>query len=169
MKQFTGFLFVLCIGLPCHADDGPLPSVPQLEPLAQYVGEWDVRITGGNAGVTEGEHIGTWILGGRFVEQHGTMSSADGSRRMEVKTLYTWDQQLQTYRSWTFLASGYTVERTGTWDADAKTFTFTGTANGVESRQVADFTDPNEVEWSVTTIAADGSETVVNSGVSTPK
>jgi hypothetical protein len=149
------------------ADDNPAAGVPELEPLAHYVGEWDVRITGGNLGVTEGETVGTWILGGRFVEQHGTMTSADGSRRMEVKTLYTWDQQLQTYRSWTFLASGYTVERTGMWDADAKTFTFTGTANGVQSRQVSDFSDPDESAWSISTIAADGTETTVNSGVST--
>jgi hypothetical protein len=97
------------------------------------------------------------------------MTSDDGSRRMEVKTIYTWDQQMQTYRSWTFLASGYTVERTGAWDPDAQTFTFSGTANGIESRQVSDFSNPGETEWSITTTAADGTETLVNSGVSTSK
>jgi hypothetical protein len=169
MKLFACILCLSCFVLPCQADDRPAAGVPELEPLAHYVGEWDVRITGGNNGVTEGETTGQWILGGRFVEQQGVLTSADGSRRIEVKTIYTFDQQSQTYRSWTFLASGYTVERTGMWDADAQIFTFAGSNNDVESRQVSDFSKPGEVTWSITSTAADGTETLVNAGVSTAK
>lgn len=86
---------------------------------------------------------------------------------MAVKSLFTYDPHAQVYRSWTFLSTGYTIERSGTFDTATKILALDGTAtNGIASRATADFSDPDKIEWSIFSVAADGTQSLVNSGAS---
>ncbi len=149
------------------ADDGPTPEIPELAALLRYVGEFDIEVTQSVFGLSTGEGTAHWTLGGRFLEQEGTMTATDGSGTFSAKSLYTYDSQARVYRSWTFTSTGVAIERTGTFDAATQTLTLESTAPA--SRQTADFSDPEKIEWSIISIAADGAETVLNRGVSTRK
>src|SRR5688500_14641072 len=84
------------------ANDGPAQDIPELEVLARFVGEFELEPTGGSLGLSSDESKGEWILGGRFVEMNGKMTSNDSDTTIEVKTIYTYDAQAGVYRSWTF-------------------------------------------------------------------
>lgn len=145
------------------ADDGPAPEVPELAILSRFVGEFDLESTGGSLGLSGGESKGVWILGGRFVELNGKMTSADGVTSIEVKTIYTYDTQAGIYRSWTFTANGIGIERNGTFDETTQTLVLESTTP-FASRAVSDFSDPDMTRFSIITIAGDGTETVINEG-----
>ncbi len=150
-----------------HADDGPAAGVPGLAELAHYVGVWDVRITSPNSGFTSG-HVSTkWILGGRFIEQTGTLTNADGTNSIEVRTLITYNVEQRKYQSWTFLSTGSAVSRTGTWDAATQTFKYTGNDSGTTIVSQADFSQEDTETWKIAVISDLGTEDVVISGVNT--
>lgn len=152
------------------ADDGPAAAVPELEAISRFVGDHEMRVTEGIFGATSGTGTGSWALGGRFIEQNGSMMSADGTRRLSVKTLYTYDSQAGVYRSWTFTSDGAAIERSGTFDAQTQTLTLVGRLpNGQVTTQTSDFSDPDQISWRIVAVTADGAERVINAGVTVPK
>lgn len=162
--MFRSLLALGCLAilpLAAVADDGPAQDIPEFEVLAHFVGEFELTATGGTLGLTSGESKGEWILGGQFVELNGTMTSADGSTTIEVMTLYTYDIDDRVYRAWTFTANGTAMERTGAYDTATQTLTF----ESFNSRAVSDFSNPEESKFTIISIAADGTETVINEGV----
>jgi hypothetical protein len=157
------FVFVEAVA----ADDGPAAGVPGLAELSRYVGEWDTRITSPNAGFTTGSVSTRWILGGRFIEQNGTLTSADGTNSIEIRTLITYDVEQNRYQSWTFLSTGSGVSRTGAWDAATQSFKFTGNEDGTTIVSAADFSEEGTETWKISVISDMGTEEVVLSGVNT--
>lgn len=149
------------------ADDGPAAGVPGLAELAHYVGEWETRITSPNSGFTSGSVSTKWILGGRFVEQSATLTNADGTNSIEVRTLITYNVEQNKYQSWTFFSTGGTVSRTGTWDAATQSFKFTGNDGGTTMVTAADFSEEDTETWKISVISEQGSEDLVISGVNT--
>jgi hypothetical protein len=149
------------------ADDGPAPNVPGLAELSNYVGEWDVEITTPQSGYTTG-HVSTkWILGGRFVEQSGTLSNASGSETIGIRTLITYDTTEGHYKSWTFLSTGSALDRAGEWDPDTKSFSYTGRDGEVTVVTKADFSREDTEVWQIAVISEMGIENVVISGINT--
>lgn len=158
---------VLLLPAAMQADDGPAANVPGLAELAHYVGEWDIRITTPNSGFVSG-HVSTkWILGGRFVEQVGTLSNAAGTESIEVRTLITYDINAGKYHSWTFMSTGSAMNRTGVWNAETQSFSYSGNDNGMTIVTSADFSTENTEEWQISVIDQMGAENVVIAGVNT--
>ncbi|MBC7817403.1 MAG: hypothetical protein IAG10_10980, partial [Planctomycetaceae bacterium] len=151
MRRFLPVLvFLLAPGVPTviSADDtGPVKDVPELQILQNYVGAWDVEVTGNE--FTKGEDTAHWILGGRFLEQSGFIVSDNGTNRLEITTLFTFDTTKKTYRSWSFLSTGATSQADMTWDAKTKTMTSVTqpNANGVRSTITADFSETGKEHW----------------------
>ncbi len=116
------FLWASFVQTVISADEtGPAKDVPELQILQNYVGNWDVKVTGNE--FTRGEDTAHWILGGRFLEQSCFIVSENGTNRVEITTLYTFDATKKTYRSWTFLSTGATSQADMTWDETTKTMT----------------------------------------------
>ena len=91
------------------ADDGPAKDVPELQALSSYIGTWDDAITSKDSPFTKGESTAQWILDGRFLQQSGSVTSADGAIVLKFTTLMTYDQEEKTYRTWSFLSNGTAV------------------------------------------------------------
>lgn len=166
-RMSLALVSVFCLMNSCLADDGPAAGVPGLTELAHYVGDWDTRITSPNSGFTTGSVSTKWILGGRFIEQTGTLTNADGTNSIEIHTLITYNVEQNKYQSWTFLSSGDMVTRTGTWDAAAHKFKFTGNDGGTTVVSEADFSTEDTETWKISVISDLGTEDVVLSGVNT--
>lgn len=169
-RRFVMFLFLAAIAgqSVVRADEpGPSPDVPELRALQHYIGTWDVATT--DQLYTKGESSAKWILGGRFVEQSGFMVSQEGSNRIEVLTLFTFDTGKKTYRSWTFLSDGSTSQAEMTWNAAAKTMTSRSRpgANGVRSTVTADFSEGGKERWLFVFTDRDGKAVGEMKGVNT--
>lgn len=161
------FLGLMTFAMATRADDGPAANVPGLAELAHYVGEWDIRITTPNSGYATGHVSSKWILDGHFVEQQGTLTSANGSETLEVRTLITYIVEERRYQSWTFLSNGSAISRTGAWDPDTLSFSYTGNDNGMTVVTSADFSREGTETWQIAVISDIGAENVVISGVNT--
>jgi hypothetical protein len=133
------------------ADDGPAKDVPKLQALSNYVGTWDVAITSRDFPFTKGEATATWILDGRFVQQTGVTTSADGAAVLKGTTLMTYDPERKTYRMWSFFSDGSTSEATGKWDATNRTMTSTRSQGGNTTTTTAKFTGDGIEKWSFVT------------------
>jgi len=131
------------------AGDGPASSVPELKALSHYVGTWDVDVTSDVTPYESGESTARWILGGRFLEQSGSIASADGKEVLEVKTLMTFDANENSYRMWTFTSDGESSEWTGTWDEGQRTMTSVRTGGGTTTTTTARFPKDGIEEWSM--------------------
>jgi hypothetical protein len=166
-RMSLAFLSVFCVVNWCFADDGPATGVPGLAELSHYVGDWDTRITSPNSGFTTGSVSTKWILGGRFVEQNGKVSNADGTNAIEFRTIITYNVETARYQSWTYLSTGSTMSRSGTWDAAAQTFKYTGSHSGMTIVSQADFSVEDTETWKISVISDLGTEEVVISGVNT--
>jgi hypothetical protein len=143
-------VYLMAVGVPLvvRADEnGPSKDVPELQVLQNYVGTWDVKVTGDE--VASGVDTARWILGGRFLEQSGFVVSENGTNRVEVTTLYTFDTTKKVYRSWSFLSTGNTSQAEMTWDARIKTMTSVTrpNADGVRSAITADFSESGKERW----------------------
>ncbi len=160
------FLGLMTFAMAARADDGPAANVPGLAELAHYVGEWDIRITSPNSGFTAGHVSSKWILGGRFVEQQGMLTNPNGES-IEVRTLLTYNVDERKYQSWTFLSTGSAMARTGEWDPDTQTFSYTSHDSSTTIVTSADFSEEGTETWEISTISDIGAEVVVISGVNT--
>ncbi len=173
MKRLWAVCWVLAaiVGQAAAIADGnePAKDVPELQVLQHYLGTWDVEVTTKSSDFTKGESTARWILGGRFREQTGFMLSNDGTNRAEVTTLFTFDTNKQTYRSWMFVSNGSVSQAEMTWDAKSKTMTSVSrpTADGVRSTVTADFSEPGKERWKFDFTDRDGKPVGKLSGVNT--
>lgn len=152
-------LFALLVSVPLSSAEGPSPEVPELKALDHYAGSWDVVITGGGSPFSKGEVNATWILDGRYLQQIGTLQSADGKQTLKYTALMTYDPQRNTYRAWTFLSDGYTGEARSTWDAKAKVMTSITPNEGSTTTTTADFSEAGTEKWRI--VARDAAGNVV--------
>jgi len=141
------FLMAVCVPMMVSADEpGPAKDVPELKVLQNYVGTWDVKVAGDE--VANGENTARWILGGRFLEQSGFIVSENGTNRVEVTTLYTYDTTKKAYRSWSFLSTGNTSQADMTWDARTKTMTSVE-PNEFKTTSQHGFPNSGKCDWKV--------------------
>lgn len=173
MIRFAAFLSltVICLGLSQSAisDDGPTKDVPELQVLSNYVGDWDVAITSKDSPFLKGKSSAKWILNGRFVQQTGSLKSEDGSAKLEITTLMTYDQTQKTYKMWLFVSNGAVSEATGTWDPKTRTMTSTQRNGDGDNttKTVARFADGGVEHWSITATSPNGKVLSAIEGVNT--
>lgn len=163
-------VFLMVVGVPilvCADEAGPAKDVPELQALQNYVGTWDVKIPGNE--FSSGVDTAHWILGGRFLEQSGFIVSENGTNRVEITTLYTFDTAKKSYRSWSFLSAGATSQADMTWDARTKTMTSVTRPNsdGVRSTITADFSETGKERWKFVFTDRSGKAVGEMSGVNT--
>ncbi|MEJ7591428.1 MAG: hypothetical protein WKF77_07755 [Planctomycetaceae bacterium] len=105
--------FAICRTTSVCADEGPAKDVAELQALSNYIGTWDVAITSEDSPFMKGQSTAEWILDGRFVQQTGHMTSADGATVLKITTMMTFDPKERAYRMWSFLSDGTTSESSG--------------------------------------------------------
>ncbi len=147
-------------------ENEPAKDVPELQALQHYVGTWDVVLT--NDASQKGEATARWIIGGRFLEQAGVMHSPD-AKDVWYAALFTFDTEKKTYRSWTFLSTGYTSQAEMTWDASAKTMRSVTPpdSNGIRTTNTADFSQSGRERWRFVYTDRDGKQVGEMSGENT--
>jgi hypothetical protein len=134
---------------------GPTQDVPELKPIDHYAGVWDVYF--GDAPLEDRKPDGTatakWVLQGRFLEQMGDLEPGESGLAFELKTLWTWDAQKKSYRSWTFASTGYAIQADATWDAGKKTMTSIAEdpSTGNTITTTARFHEPGVETWKIVT------------------
>lgn len=150
--------FTTCATTTVIAEDGPASGVPELEVLSNYSGTWDVAISTKDSPFTKGEATATWILDGRFLQQTGSVTSADGATILKITTLMTYDQEANAYRMWSFLSNGASAESSGTWDATTRTMTSVRRENDSTTTTTAKFTNDGHEEWKIVTTSQKNGE-----------
>lgn len=152
-RQIIALLFAFAVSLTKLgiADEGPAKDVPELQALSNYVGICDVTITSKDSPFMKGEATTKWILDGRFAQQTGLLTSADGATVIKVSTLMTYDQERKAYRAWSFFSNGTTTESSGKWDAKNRIMTSIGSGNGTTTTTTAKFAENGNEEWSIVT------------------
>lgn len=154
-RPFPFFLFlsVAYQTTTAFADDGPANNVPELQALSSYIGKWDVVIAAeGSPTKVKGERTAEWILDGRFVQQSGFLTNADGKPYMKITTLMTYDQKEKAYRRWEFNSLGSASESVGTWDATKQTMTWVRSKGGTNTTVTANFAEKGREQWTIVTI-----------------
>lgn len=163
------FSSVLVLASIVFAQDGPAPEVPELKTLNRYVGVWDVSVRVDQNVIMTGTSTSRWVLGGRFVEQTGTLIPVDGSPQLSLTTLYTWDIERQAYRTWTFVSNGSTTTGEGKWDERTKKMTSTGKndKDGATTETIADFSVEGRESWTIRVKGAGGEMAATIEGTNT--
>jgi hypothetical protein len=170
-KSVPGIVFsVLLCASACAADDQqkPAPDVPELLPLGQYAGNWEIEMTIKNSehpqGVkTTGTAIGEWIHGGRYLRQTWSVNAADGIPAVNGSSIRTYDPRKQAYRTWSFDSSGNTEESEGTWDPKARALTWKVPENAAGGTTITTSTFPEDGQETWSILAKDGNgETLVD-------
>ena len=165
-KQCSGwmtFLLAAFIASPAFCAEpasGPLPDVPELAVLANYIGSWktEMSIRNPNQPDEVTEYQGTtearWILSGRYVEQTTTLKHEDEpSSIIQVRNMLTYDPKQNVYRTSQYLStSPEALVSEGTWDPQLKTMTLTAKDenNGNTIKTKADFSQPGLEHWVIT-------------------
>lgn len=166
MYQKTLFSVIIVVFLPmgmiCGVADqktGRNMSA-EFKVLEHYVGAWNIEIIPQDQ-LAKGIAKAEWILDGRFVQQNGEMQSADGTTRVKITAILTYDQHRKKYRRWAFVSDGVTSEGEGVWDAAARTMTFTtrDAQIGTTMTVTSDFSAANTEIWRV--VNADPAGTVL--------
>jgi len=156
-------LVVFPCALTRAADDRQKPAtdVPELQPLSQYAGNWEIELTIKNAehpqGVkTTGSSVGEWIHGGRFLRQTWSVNAADGVPAFNGSSIRTYDPRKKTYRTWSFDSAGETEESLGAWDPKARTLTWKVRENNSGGTTIITSTFPEDGKESWSILAKDG-------------
>lgn len=152
--SYCAVLTVL-MSVPLAADDpGPNSDTPPLKPLHQFVGTWSVELFDGSGNrIGTGQFENAWILGGRYIEQHGKLQVGDEQDTIRLRSLFGYDSANDCYRRWIFLQDGNVITGTGTWSDAAKTFTWklTNQEDVAESELTVDFSTPGIEAWKLVT------------------
>lgn len=138
------------------AAEEPAEGVPELKALSNYVGTWDVAIDSNGSGISKGEAVAMWTLGGRFVEQSGTLKTANGKTALTMKTVMTYDERAKAYRSWSFFSNGMAFEAKGKWDPEKKTMTSNSQSDDTTITTTADFSKEGVEQWKIVTTNQNG-------------
>ena len=94
-----------------------------LEVLEIYTGTWDVRADIENAQTATGNFTATIILDGKFLQTIGSLNTSDNSNDFDLVSLMTFDENRNTYRTWSFFSTGLVSESTSDWDATSNMMT----------------------------------------------
>jgi hypothetical protein len=161
-------LTVLTCATARAADDQqePATDVPELQPLSQYAGNWQVELTIKNMehpdGVkTTGSSVGEWIHGGRFLRQTWSVNAADGIPAFNGSSIRTYDPRKMTYRTWSFDSTGNAEESQGLWDPQKRTLTWKILENNSGGMTIvtSTFAQDGMETWSI--LAKDSNGTVL--------
>ncbi|MEA3208198.1 MAG: hypothetical protein QOE70_1255 [Chthoniobacter sp.] len=129
--------------------EGPDPTVPELEVLKHYFGQWDSEITGKPA--WKRTESGEWVLNGRFLRQCWSTEAGEGIPKASGITIMTFDVKKKAYLSWSFLAIGSVACNEGVWDSASRTMTWrdrlADTGEAVVTK--ATFVDEGTNVWSI--------------------
>ncbi|MEM8953674.1 MAG: DUF1579 family protein [Verrucomicrobiota bacterium] len=162
-------LFLSFLPLTTHAQ---LASIPELEPLNRYAGTWTTTFTleGKTPDTLTGTVTAEWILGGRYLQQTATIPNV-GDTELSVTTLMTYDPENKVYRHWSFDSSGDHNTGTGTWDAEANTFSWnlTDPLTNATTRITSTLPTGGPEEWIIVNEDASGKATGMISGKNTLK
>jgi len=168
-KWVPGMVFSVLLCASARAADDqqkPATDVPELQPLSQYAGNWEIELTIKNTehpqGVkTTGSSVGEWIHGGRFLRQTWSVNAADGIPAFNGSSIRTYDPRKKTYRTWSFDSAGDTEESQGAWDPKARTLTWKVRENnsGGMTTITSTFPEDGKETWSI--LAKDGNGEVL--------
>lgn len=84
------------------------------------------------------------MLGGAYLQE-----KSEHSDKTSGMTMWTYDPERKSYRSWWFSSAGHSSESAGVWDGGTKTFTWKATAPTFTTTARQRFTDDNTYEWDV--------------------
>jgi hypothetical protein len=130
-------------------DEGPARGVPELEALSNYIGMWDIAVTSRQSPFVKGQTTAKWILDGRFVEQTGYLTTSEGTNRLKVTTLMTYDSTKKAYRMWSFMSNGRTSEAEAKWDPAARTMTSVHRNGPMTTTTTANFAQDGVEKWKI--------------------
>jgi hypothetical protein len=153
-------LWSILAGPAARAGEGPSPKVPELQVLANYVGTWDATIASKQAPFSKGQVTATWTLDGRFVEQTGSLTSADGSNTLKVTTLMTYDTNKKAYRLWSFMSNGQVGEAEARWDPKTRTMIEIYHDGPITTTTTSTFPKDGVEKWKM--VVTDPSQKVLN-------
>jgi hypothetical protein len=176
-KRVAGIVLLMLLCARARVADGqnaPAPDVPELLPLGQYAGNWEIEMTIKNSehpqGVkTTGTAVGEWIHGGRYLRQTWSVNAAGGIPDVNGSSIRTYDPRKRTYRTWSFDSSGTSEESEGSWDPKTRTLTWKvpeNAAGGVTITK-STFREDGKETWSIVAKVGNGETLVDVSGEGT--
>ena len=139
MRAATGVALAILIFSP--AARGEQPIKPEQKPLEQLVGRWDITIEGKvlapntKALTANGTIEVSWVLDHAFQQSTGAFHGNDKAVQTGNLQMTKWDALAKAYRRWSFDSAGGALEWTGTWDEQAKTFSWHAQRKGVRYDQ----------------------------------
>jgi hypothetical protein len=167
-------LSLLLFGFPVLAADppGPAKEVPELKPLANYVGKWSTESTLKFEGQPEtsfkGQGAAEWIHDGRFVRQSWTIDGTKEMPGLNGSVIFTYDVEKKTYRGWNFMSNGFFSQSEGTFDPKTRTFTWTAHGSAGETTITkASFAEEGKEKWTIVTTDRAGKVLMDMRGTST--
>jgi hypothetical protein len=156
-------LVFACFAVAADESSGPAANIPELKPLNEYAGTWDITLTIKNSDGAEaiertGESVGTWLHGGRFMEQTWKVNAADGQPEFSGTSMRTYDSRENKYRTWAFDSSGMAEESHGAWDENTRTFKWSTPENaaGGETITKSNFSRNGRESWTILIKGRDG-------------
>jgi hypothetical protein len=171
-----GVLSLLLCAFTFAADDGenPAADVPELEPLGNFAGKWDVQSTIKNPEHPEafpatGSSAAKWIHNGRYLRQTWSIDASQDLPAFNGSNIWTYDPRKKVYRGWSFDSNGTSEESEGTWDPKSRTLKMTVKKNAMGGTSVVTSTFPEDGKetWSIVMKNSEGKVVVDVSGTST--
>ena len=138
------------------SEPGPSKEVPELAVLNNWAGKWDARIEKPTR--RTGVSHGTWIAGGRHLQQTWTIEADADNPEMSGTWIMTYDVRKKVYRQWQFNSDGPTAEAAGIWNTDKRTMIWTrrNAETGVTTITRAGFPKAGVEQWEMTTSNRNG-------------
>jgi hypothetical protein len=159
-RWHSSVALALCVTAAAVVPAGPPLAVRQQKVLDKFLGTWRTTYKLPKAEWTPEPKEGsgtltfTRMLGGQFLHEKG-----EHSDKTSNITLFTFDAERKTYRTWWFSSTGQTAESTGEWDEATRTFTWTSVGSAFPSMAQHRFTSEGTFDWQV--IIRDSKDNVV--------
>jgi hypothetical protein len=166
-------LSVVLFALPLSAQQPKeAKDIPELKPLAGYLGKWTAESTVKSEGqipiMLKGTSSAEWFHEGRFLRQSWAIEGTKEHPTLTGSTMMTYDLEKKTYRAWNFMSNGASSEAEGAYDAKANAFTWTvQRPDGVKTVTKASFADEGKEKWSIVTTDKAGKVLMDMRGLST--
>jgi hypothetical protein len=140
-----------------EAEQQPAFQIPQkpvpaeMKVLERLAGKWKThstnKVTEWNPAESEntGRATGRLILGGHYL----LLENYAGGDQPYGITIYTYDSEKQSFRSWIFDALGNHVQATGYWDEATKTLRFVPVRKPDSNAFTFRFTDSDRLEYTI--------------------
>lgn len=128
-------------------------AIPELEPLAGFIGQWrgDYVIGDNPENSATLEQSTQWVLDGRFLMTQTTVTPKSGN---PSKVLIVWgfDSESKQYTRSFFFSTGGSFHDVGTYNAESKTFEFheRDKRSGGSRVSTATMADSGTIRWKIT-------------------